>query len=141
MVEVAEVEDLQVEPADAGGLTPASDPVGDLGGRAGQAVIAQLANLPADRLGTTRDLGVVPADAGDEAAERMTPPGSRPTSAQAAATRSKAAAAVATSTNGTLNSVAKRAASTGVRRAPVPPMTIGMRSCTGFGSAGESARR
>jgi hypothetical protein len=34
VVEVAEVEDLQGEPADAGGLAPASDPVGDLGGRA-----------------------------------------------------------------------------------------------------------
>jgi len=41
VIEVAEVEDLQVEPADVGGLAPASDAVGDLGGRAGQAVLAQ----------------------------------------------------------------------------------------------------
>ena len=41
VVEVADVEQLQVEPADSGGLTPAPDAVGDLGGRAGQAVLAQ----------------------------------------------------------------------------------------------------
>ena len=41
VIEVVEVEDLQVEPADVGGLAPASDAVGDLGGRAGQAVLAQ----------------------------------------------------------------------------------------------------
>ena len=37
-----------------------------------------------------------------------------------------------------LNSVAKRAASSGVRRRPAPPTMIGTGCCTGLGSAGES---
>jgi hypothetical protein len=44
--------------------------------------------------------------------------------------------------NGTLNSLAYRAASRGVRFLPEPPTMIGMPpSCTGLGSAGDFVNR
>jgi hypothetical protein len=64
---------------------------------------------------------------------------SRPSSAQACATRSYISRVSSTDANGTLNSSAYRAASCGVRRGPLPPMmTGGPGTCTGLGSPGES---
>ena len=66
--------------------------------------------------------------------------GSRPASSQASRTPANSRALSSAEANGTLNSLAYRAARRGVRFFPRPPTRIGMPpSCTGLGSAGESA--
>src|SRR5690348_7366955 len=56
--EVGQIEQLQVDPLGAEGGVPAHL-LGDLRGGAGQAVLAQLADLAADRGGAAADLGLV----------------------------------------------------------------------------------
>ncbi len=74
------------------------------------------------------------------ATEKRSEPGSRPSLSQARRTRSYWASVSATLQNGTLVSVAKRAARRGVTLAPRPPTITGGRGdCTGLGRAGLSA--
>ena len=74
------------------------------------------------------------------ATERTSSAGSRPIARHASSTRANCAATVSSTAKGTLNSLANRAASAGVRFAPRPPtITGGCGCCTGLGSAGESA--
>ncbi len=138
MVEVGQVEDLQVEPRRAGPLPPGAEPVDDL------------ATVPARSCGAISDRPIASVRRATSASsrpthvvwatERTSCPGSRPAAAHASSTRANWAAAASTDANGTLNSAANRAASSGVRRLPIPPtITGGCGSCTGLGSAGESA--
>ena len=137
MVEVEQVQDLDVEPADPGAFAPPAQPVDDVRRDTGEARRAQLFDRLPDRLGLRASSASVRPTHSTCAVDLGSGP--RPAAAHASSPLANCAAAASSSTNGRLNSSANLAASAGVRLRPVPPTRTGMR-CAGLGSAGESVR-
>ena len=113
VVEVGLIQHLQINPLHSGLAEGASLSTISAGVPTSGVLVSQLVDLPADLRGASRDFGVVPARAHHETCGVRHRVGRPTCSATAVATRSNCALITSSATNGTLNSVAKRAASAG----------------------------